>query len=208
MTTTLWASLSWRGKTGKRHLHPPRRERQSPDWPRITRGPLGTARYAGSECVFVVEAAGGAGTLTYQWRKDGAPIEGATGPALTLNALTQTDQGIYSCLVADGRGTVLESAAAALEVFDRIHIDTQPYGGDYFIGESHTLDIAASGGRGALRYEWRHNGLPIPGETNLVYLVEPLASAHAGDYACTVRDSGADSRDSESVIVTVLRESP
>ena len=59
--------------------------------------------------------------LTYHWKKDGLPlsdggrISGATLTTLTLNAVTMSDAGRYSCLVTNVAGTT-ESSPARLVV--------------------------------------------------------------------------------------------
>jgi hypothetical protein len=66
-------------------------------------------------------AATGSGTLTYQWRNNGANLSnggkifGATSTSLTITSVQQTDVGNYSVAVADSHGTVT-SASAALTV--------------------------------------------------------------------------------------------
>ena len=57
----------------------------------------------------------GAGALSYQWRKNGVPIAGATAATLTLNGLTAADASGYDVVVNDaGSGRTLTSTAAAL----------------------------------------------------------------------------------------------
>jgi hypothetical protein len=57
----------------------------------------------------------GAGALSYQWRKNGVAIPGATAATLTLNGLTAADATGYDVVVTDaGSGRTLTSAAAAL----------------------------------------------------------------------------------------------
>ncbi len=51
--------------------------------------------------------------ITYQWRKDGVMIPGATGVTLTISNVVVEDRGVYSVLVTDAAGTV-PSANATL----------------------------------------------------------------------------------------------
>ncbi len=60
-------------------------------------------------------AATGAGTLTYQWFKGGAPITGATAATLALNAVAPAAAGSYQAEVT-GAGGVLLSRAATVAV--------------------------------------------------------------------------------------------
>ena len=52
---------------------------------------------------------------TYQWRKDGNPISGATRPILELTSLQASDSGNYSVVVTNASGSVT-SANATLNV--------------------------------------------------------------------------------------------
>jgi len=65
--------------------------------------------------------ASGDGTLTYQWRKDGADladgghVSGATTDVLTITGADATDAGSYLCVVTGGCGA-LNSDAATLTI--------------------------------------------------------------------------------------------
>jgi hypothetical protein len=56
-------------------------------------------------------AAGGTGTLSYQWRKNGAAINGATSSSYTFTAQT-ADAGSYSVAITNSAGSVTSSEAA------------------------------------------------------------------------------------------------
>ncbi len=50
--------------------------------------------------------ASGTGALSYQWKKDGVPIDGATSASYTIRNANCTDHnGLYSCAVTDACGT-------------------------------------------------------------------------------------------------------
>lgn len=62
----------------------------------------------------------GPGTLTYEWRRNGAPLpdlprySGRTGPVLTITDLQSADAGSYTCRVSNP--CVVTSAAASLVI--------------------------------------------------------------------------------------------
>ncbi len=69
----------------------------------------------GSSAVLTVEAAGGVGSLSYQWYDNNDNvISGATSNRLELSALTVSNSGAYSVYVSDSISTV--SATAVLTV--------------------------------------------------------------------------------------------
>jgi len=85
-----------------------------PTAPLIAIPPVARAVAAGAGATFTVNAAGRA-PLTFQWRKDGAPIAGATAPAFTIASAQAGDAGFYSVSVGGPFG-VTTSPPAALTV--------------------------------------------------------------------------------------------
>jgi hypothetical protein len=76
----------------------------------LTAPPSAQNAVAGGTATFSVGATG-VGPLTYQWRKDGVPIAGATGSTLTLSAITAASAGSYDVIVRDSASTLTSSAA-------------------------------------------------------------------------------------------------
>ena len=66
---------------------------------------------SGSTVVFSV-AASGAPAPSYQWRKDGVNISGATGPILIVPNATAAQAGSYSVAVTNSAGNVTSTAAS------------------------------------------------------------------------------------------------
>lgn len=67
----------------------------------------------GTNITFSVTATGTA--LSYQWRKGGVAIPGATGSSFTINSVQFADAGSYTVLVSNALSTAT-SAAAVLKV--------------------------------------------------------------------------------------------
>ena len=82
--------------------------------PNIVRSPSAVAEAVGGNVAFAVVARG-ADPLTYQWRKDGVALPGATSDSLFLSNAQLADAGNYSCAVANASGNAV-SADAALTV--------------------------------------------------------------------------------------------
>lgn len=81
--------------------------------PSIVSQPQTVTVLAGSTAALNIEATGSA--LSYQWRKDGANLPGATTPALILGNVQAANAGIYSVVVSNPSGSA-SSANAALSV--------------------------------------------------------------------------------------------
>ena len=78
--------------------------------PTIARQPQTQTVAMGSTAVFNAEATGG--PLSFQWRRNGAPIGGATSASLVLNAATAADAGTYSVVISNAIGSTTSSTAA------------------------------------------------------------------------------------------------
>lgn len=78
--------------------------------PIITVQPQGQTVGAGST-VTLTTAAIGSAPLSYQWRKDGADIDGAWDPTLTFSPITKDDAGTYTVLVSNPAGDTLSEEA-------------------------------------------------------------------------------------------------
>lgn len=78
--------------------------------PFVLSQPLSVAEAIGGNVAFSV-AAGGSLPLSFQWRKDGNPLAGATSDTLFLTAVQATHAGTYSCVIRNASGSTTSSAA-------------------------------------------------------------------------------------------------
>lgn len=62
--------------------------------------------------VTLTVSASGTGTLTYQWRKNGAAIASATNTAYTLAGFTAADAALYDVVVTNAAGSTASAAVA------------------------------------------------------------------------------------------------
>jgi len=72
--------------------------------PTITRHPISQVRMVGGSAVFTAEATG-EGSLAYQWKHNGMPIEGETNPTLVVHVKSEADAGTYAVTVTDDVGS-------------------------------------------------------------------------------------------------------
>jgi len=84
-------------------------------------------------------------------------------------------------------------------------ITTQPLGVTTVIGATATLSVVAQGGRA---YQWRQDGVKIPGATNSSYTTPPIKGPDAGLRLDVVVDGGCGSVTSETALVTVADSTP
>ncbi len=82
--------------------------------PEISQQPQSRTVNLGQPATFTVSAQG-TEPLSFQWRRDGCDISGATSASYTLDAAKSTDAGIYSVIVRNAGG-IATSGNAALQV--------------------------------------------------------------------------------------------
>lgn len=164
---TVASVLACGGDSGTAPTTPP-----TPNRPQITAQPQSVTVDQGAAATFSVTATGEA--LTYQWKRDGGAIGGATGASYTLASPAATDHGAsFSVAVTNAGGTV-ESSSATLSVRTPPAITGQPQSRTALSGVSALFSVTATGT--APTYQWYRNGTAIPGATAAKYAVGvPLA---------------------------------
>ena len=158
--------------------------------------------------VTVYVSAAGAG-LTYQWRKGGVDIAGATDSGLTLANVVLADAGTYDCVVSGTCGLPATTLPVTVAIYDpltgtpilpifecplgTISLMAIPVGGktpytyewfaDYGVGPMLLQDGASPGG-GVIAGA---GTLPVLGAANLT--ITNAGALDAADYSCSVNDA-------------------
>ena len=150
--------------------------------------PLGASNPSGaSACPLTAVAfstsASGSGPFSYQWRKNGAAIPGATGATFTIASVAAGDAGSYDAVVTGACGS-LTTGSAALVVLTPPSA-TDPSGASACPGTGVAFSTTASGS-GPLTYQWRKNGAGIPGATGATYSIPAVTAGNAGAYDVVV----------------------
>lgn len=156
--------------------------------PVITQHPQSVVRFAGSSHTFTV-AATSAFPLSYQWRKDGVNVTGATGAALTLPALQPGDAGGYDVLVSNLVGTVASQTAVLTLGTAPAVISAPPTRLTGTPGSPLSLTVAAASANGPLSYQWKKNNRILAGATGAVYSISSFANSDAGAYTLEITDA-------------------
>lgn len=153
--------------------------------PRVITGPQITIAAVGGSATFIVSATG-ASPLSYQWRKDGLNLIGATNASYSISNASAASVGNYDVMVANAYGSVI-SSTAALTMGSPPNILTQP--SSQTIGTLHnvTLSVGASGS--SLTYQWRFNGMPLGFATNASLMVPAVTFDQAGNYDVVVANA-------------------
>ena len=158
--------------------------------PTLTTQPASQSVVAGANVTLSVVATGSP-TPTYQWRKNGTLVAGATNATLTLVNVQPADAGTYTVVVSNSIGVVSSSAATLAVAVTAVTaaITTQPQSQSVALGASTTLAVTATGT--GLGYQWKKETTPIPGATNAAFTIANTAAQNMGFYAVTVTGVGS-----------------
>lgn len=156
--------------------------------PFLIRPPSSITAIAGGSAAFIV-GAGGSSPLSYQWLRDGAPLDRETGSTLVLDPVSTNDAGTYSVLVTNAFGTASSAAATlTVEIPDGVRILVQPYSDVVQAGGYFSLNTVAAGSP-PLMFLWSKDGLPLAGATNRSLVFPSVTNADAGVYQVVVQNS-------------------
>lgn len=87
--------------------------------PVITEHPAPQAALIGGQAVFEVTVVSGS-YPSFQWQKEGVPLEGATSQTLVLDPVEYTEAGYYEVVVSNNVGAVLSDPALLVPLLDNI----------------------------------------------------------------------------------------
>lgn len=170
--------------------------------PAITTQPQDQSADADQIVTFSVAASGGQ-PLSYQWRRNGVPIEDATNATLVLRYVQLEDAADYDVLVSNPAGSIL-SRSARLSLRIPPVIVGPPQHQILRPGNDAIFRVTARGAP-PLSYQWLRNGVPIPGANGTtlgVNNVQPAQTNEPINY--TVEVTNADGMDSATASLIVL----
>ena len=150
--------------------------------PTIVTAPQAALACMGDDVVLSVEATGTG--LSYQWRRNGSNINGATTPTYTISAVSAGNVGKYDVIVSGRCTPSVTSPQVNVDASPATQITTQPQGATITAGQGFELTVTASGGN--LTYQWLKNGTPINNATTATYRVQSSTIDDAGLYTCQV----------------------
>ena len=172
--------------------------------PSITTQPASQTVTAGQTATFTVVATGTA-PLSYQWRKSGTAISGATAPTYTTPATTSADSGSQFTVVVTNTAGSVTSNAATLTVNASAtapSITTQPASQTVTVGQTATFTVVATG-TAPLSYQWQKNGTAITGAISATYTTPATTSADNGAQFVVVVSNSAGNATSNAAMLTV-----
>ncbi|MDO8631527.1 MAG: hypothetical protein Q7R41_13660, partial [Phycisphaerales bacterium] len=107
-------------------------------------------------------------------------------PHLTRAPAASISYGEGAFVVASG-SSVYSASPQPLQIQPLLAIVTPPADQEIDFGSTATLRVEATS-PGTLRYQWRFNGLPLPGQTNAELILRNVSTEHLGSYGVEVSD--------------------
>jgi PKD repeat protein len=118
--------------------------------PAITTQPQSQSKYVGQSVTFTVVATGNP-VPTYQWRKGGVNITGATTASYTIASIALGDAGTYDVVATNSQGSATSNGA----VLTLCAITLQPTTISVAAGQPATFTVAVSGSNPT--YQWQNS---------------------------------------------------
>ena len=173
--------------------------------PAISVQPSGLTVDVGYPALLQVTAYGST-PLSYQWRKDGTNIDGATSSSYSVASAQLTNAGLYSVLVSSPFGFVLSSNATLAVLPTPPSILVQP--ADHIVpaGRSVTFQVTA-GGALPFSYQWCKETVNILRATNAAFTVQGAQASDAGRY-CVIVTNNYGAVTSQWATLTVSADAP
>jgi hypothetical protein len=183
--------------------------------PAITTQPQSLTNGIGCSASFSVAATGTA-PLTYQWRKGGVNIGGATNNTYTISSIVSGDAGSYDVVVTNACGSVT-SNAVTLTVNPPLTAGTHNTDGVTACSNYNPAALTVSGttggsGTGTYSYQWQistnggSNWNDIPGATNNSYDPSNLVPAGTYSYRVAVADACLQSATTAAKTITIVAD--
>jgi hypothetical protein len=172
--------------------------------PSVTSQPISQSILTGQTATFSVTASGTA-PLSYQWKKNGVAITGATSASYTTPAETNADSGAqFSAAVSNSAGTATSNNAVLTVTTNPVgpSITTQPSNQTIFANLTATFSVLANG-TSPLSYQWRKNGVAIPGATSTSYTTPAETTSDSGSLFSVVVSNSVGSVTSNNASLTV-----
>jgi len=172
----------------------------APVAPSIVSQPVNQAVVEGGNVSFSVTANGTA-PLTYQWRRNGANLAGATSATLNLTGVTTNQAGSYTVVVNNSVGTATSSAAVLTVNPAPVapSIVSQPVSQTVVEGDNVSFSVTANG-TAPLTYQWRRNGSNLNGATSATLNLTGVTTNQAGNYTVVVNNSVGTATSSAAVL--------
>jgi alpha-tubulin suppressor-like RCC1 family protein len=171
--------------------------------PVISSQPAATVSAAVGQVVRLsVTASAGTAPVSYQWRKDGTAITGATDASFDL-FVKADGAGSYTVELSNYLGNLTSSATAvSLRASPLVNL---VQGGRFVVagGANTTLEVDPALATNGASIQWKRNGLPVPGGTAASLAMTAAAPGKDAGWYQAVITSGGTSQSTRPLFVVV-----
>ena len=166
----------------------------------ITSNPSDVSGCAGKEVVLSVIATGA--NLSYQWKKNGTDINGATRSTYTIASMNQNDAGSYTCTVSGTCGAPVTSSPGIVSVTGS-PITGLNFTNDSTVCSGTTLRLLASGTNGEpFTFIWKKNG-SLLAESGPELIINNITQTAAGTYSVQAKNTCDEIAEEKTVKIAV-----
>ena len=166
----------------------------------ITSNPSDVSGCAGKQVTLSVVATGA--NLTYQWKKNGANINGATRASYTIASMNQTDAGSYTCTVTGSCGAPATSSPGVISVTGS-PITGLNFTNDSTVCSGTTLRLLASGTNGEpFTFIWKKNG-SLLSESGPELIINNIGKIAEGTYSVQAKNACDEIAQEKTVKISV-----
>ena len=139
----------------------------------------GSTICSGSSVTFNSSVSYGGASPTYQWKKNGSAISGATSASYTTTTASNGD--IFSCVVTSSLSCASSTTATSSNISMTVNASSTPTititatpGSTICAGATVTFASSVTNGGTAPTYQWQKNGTAIGGATSAAYTTNTL----------------------------------
>jgi hypothetical protein len=136
---------------------------------------------AGKDLIFNISS--GSPGQTFQWRKDGVNLVGATNGTLAIANAAAGDSGNYSVVISSASGSITSSVTPVTMLVSP-KILSGPQSQSVLAGADACFSVVATGSD--LNLQWQFNGQTLSGATNASLSLPAVQAAQAGQYSVVV----------------------
>lgn len=137
-----------------------------------------------NDSITLIVTPAGAYSYSYQWKKNGTIINGATSSFYLVKMNSAADSGNYSVVVSQA-GYSYASNPINVSLKSKPQISSQPVSQNVCPGSSFSLSVATNAGANTV-YQWYKNGSQITGATSAVYNVTSASTSDTASYYVNV----------------------
>ncbi len=153
--------------------------------PSITSNPRDTMICPGSSAELRATATGE--EISYQWRRNGIPLNNGNSSTYTISSATDLDSGAYDVVVTGRCAPPATSSIAKVRFPSPPQFFTQPTDTFTCSGTELKMKVEASGI--GVKYTWKLNGKNISGAIGNSYTIASLSAADTGIVTVTATNS-------------------